>query len=122
MRAILTALTAIALTALAPGAAAEPENLVCFEYNPGALTNACVTVDHDRPLLVDVPNADGPDVPVCVIGPVCVYVPGIGWTETPVPKPYFDGYVEATAVCWVLGDGLCRVDLPHVQSSHPWPL
>lgn len=94
---------------LVPGV---PPLAVCYPYNPGALTNACMGVGSD-PEVVQSPPVTTPPVSVCVIGDLCASLPGMvlapGMTHVvPVPAPY--GYAEATALCGVVA--ACGVTLP----------
>lgn len=83
---------------------------LCFEHNPAALTNVCLDAGEGT-TNVPTPDPQAQDQPVCLVGPVCVGVPvpTVGWTETPVPAPAPDGYVEATAACALSVP--CRVDV-----------
>jgi hypothetical protein len=83
--------------------------LPCFEYNPSALTNACLA-QGSIPVTAPAPSVTLTNTPLCVIGTQCVNVPtpviSPGSQQVGVPAP--TGYVELTFACGILGTA-CRV-------------
>jgi len=96
-----------------PTVPVAPQNATCFDYNPGALTNGCVTTNGTATYFVPEPQPTVGTLHECVIGTECVDapVPGATIVWTPLTAPAPGGYFEATVLCGVTGPALCRVDL-----------
>ncbi|GEM_PF-1872407 len=77
----------------------------CFDYNPDALTNACVSLNGGSQ---QVPVGYGGLVSkqVCVVGTECVTAIEPVITSGPTTVGVPSGYVEPTAVC---SSGICHV-------------